>query len=261
MTTIYVADEHHRLYWHWKDLGLRDLRLCHVDFHCDMRGLLIDRRVQRASLYDPAELRVVDQGNFLMHAILEGTVRGLRWVHDPWGGRRYDRGTVRYEGDLRVRMRPTSTQPAVPLAFRELDLAAWQGPDEGEHLDLDWDALACSLYPRPYADRLKRRVLETPFRHRPEAVTFIYSPCSSALDTADFEAFLAALARKLEARVERLSPLSPEHSNLEPDLTAAEKLRARVLAPLRRPQLWLSSTIKRVESGDDLAFPYPDASL
>lgn len=261
MTTIFVADEHHRLHWHWQQTGARDLRLCHVDFHCDMRGLLIDRARQQATLYDPAERAVVDQGNFLMHAVLDGTVRGVRWVHDPFGGRRYDQGTVRYESDLRVRLRrgraAGQADGWVPLDFRELALERWTGPEEGEHLDLDWDALACRFYSQPLSDRLKRTVLETPFRHRPETVYFIYSYCSSIIDDRAFEAFLAALADKLDARVERLSPLPPEHSNLEAPQVHRQTPRTRLLAPFKRPQRWLTSWAKRFESGDDLAFPYP----
>jgi hypothetical protein len=260
MTTLFVADEHHRLHWHWAQTGERDLRLCHVDFHCDMRGLLIDRAGQRATLDDPAERAKVDQGNFLMHAVLDGRVRGLRWLHDPFGGRRHDQGTVRYESDLRVRLRRRAERPPeawVPLHFREQPLLGWTGPDEGEHLDLDWDALASHHYSPALSDRLKRAVLDAPFRHRPEAVYFIYSFCSSIRDDRAFEDFLAALARKLDARVERLSPLPPEHSNLEAPGVHRQGLRTRVLAPLKRPQRWLTAWAKRVESGDDLAYPYP----
>ena len=120
MTVIFVADAHHRLSWHWKDTGARALRLAHVDFHCDMRGLLIDRREQRAeSREQRAESRGqraegrghdrrgpgwVDQGNDLTHAVSEGMVESIDWVHDPHGGRRYDLGTVRYASDLRSRI-------------------------------------------------------------------------------------------------------------------------------------------------------------
>ena len=257
MTVIYVADEHHRLHWLWKEQRISGLHLCHVDFHCDMRGLLIDRPGQRAWLYDPKELQKVDQGNFLTHAVLDGTVAGVRWFHDRHGGRRYDQGTVRYESDLRVRLRaPPSGEPR-PFVFSERSLAEWRGPAEGEHLDLDWDGLACSVYAQAQSDRLKAQFLSVPFHHRPDVVYFIYSYCSSILDDDAFEGFLAALARKLEARVERLSPLPPELSNLESPGVHRERRRTRLLKPLKRPQQWLVSQLKRLESGDDLAFPYP----
>jgi hypothetical protein len=255
-TTIFVAAEHHRLYHHWKETGARGLRLSHVDFHCDMRGLLIDRAGQRAAVDRPEELERVDQGNFLLHAIREGMVAGLEWVHDPWGGRPYDLGTVRYLTDRRTRLLGAPSTGWMPLAFRERALADWTGPREGEHLDLDWDALACRVYDHATVQRLTRGFLETDFRHRPEAVYFIYSYCSSHIDDDAFEGFLEQLRRKLDARVERLSPLPAEHSNQEHDPPLATRLRRRVTGPLKVPQRWLTERLKRWNGGDDLAFPY-----
>lgn len=267
MTVIYVAEEHHRLYWHWKETGARDLRLCHVDFHCDMRGLLIDRAGQRATLYDERERGRVDQGNFLAHSVDEGIVRGIRWLHDPVGGRRYDHGTVRYESDLRVRLFPprsarTGTNPGQadrwrPLSFREESLDGWRGPGPGEHLDLDWDALANTLYEPEHSWRLQEAFLAPDFEVRPEVVYFIYSYCSSVIDDASFEGFLERLRAKLDARVVRLSPLPPEQSTVSREKTAYQRLRARVIAPLKVPQLKLSSALKSVDTAGDLRFPYP----
>ena len=253
MTTIYVAAEHHRVHWLWEEQGARDLRLCHVDFHCDMRGLLIDRAAQRATVYDPHERGFVDQGNFLMHAVMGRTVTGLRWVHDRFGGRRYDHGTVRYTTDLRPRMSRRDRAGWVPLAFSEEALDGWTGPEEGEHLDLDWDALHNALYAPAKCRALQRRFLDTPFAHRPEQVTFIYSYCSSHHDDAAFEAFLEALARKLEARVERLPPLPPEHSTVDPHPPLHRRQRQRLVAPFKRPQLALAATLKAFDTRRDLA--------
>ena len=256
MTVIYVAAEHHRLYWHWKDTGARDLRLSHVDFHCDMRGLTIDRYGQRAGVHDPAELGHVDQGNFLTNAIHAGMVRGLTWAHHPFGGRPYDLGTVRYLTDRRTRLvGPVPTQWQ-PLDYREVDLRHWTGPEEGTHLDLDWDALACRVYPKAFATELQKAFLEVDFTWRPEVVYFIYSYCSSHIDDAAFEDFLEALRRKLDATVERLSPLPPEHSNMEHNPPLATRIRRVFTGPLKRPQRWMTRHLKGWNGGDDLAFPY-----
>lgn len=256
MTVIYVAAEHHRLYWHWKETGARNLRLSHVDFHCDMRGLLIDRAGQRARVHDSQELEHVDQGNFLTNAIHEGIVTGMTWAHHPFGGRRYDLGTVRYATDLRSRLVGQPDTGWIPLHYREVDLRHWSGPAEGTHLDLDWDALACRVYPKAFAERLQQDFLALDFSWRPEVVYFIYSYCSSHIDDAAFEDFLEALRRKLDARVERLSPLPAEHSNMEHDPPLATRLRRVVTGPLKKPQRWLTYRLKGLNGGDDLAFPY-----
>ena len=258
MTIIYVAEEHHRLYWHWKETGARDLRLCHVDFHCDMRGLIIDRPAQQATFYDARERGWVDQGNFLAHAVDEGIVTGIRWFHDPIGGRRYDHGTVRYESDLRVRLSRRRLGPWRRLAFEEQSLGDWEGPASGEHLDLDWDALANTLYASEHAARLQEAFLQQAFAHRPEVVYFIYSFCSSVIDDDAFEGFLERLRQKLDAQVVRLSPLSPEHSTVGREKSRYQELRSRVIAPIKRPQLWLSSTLKSVDTNGDLEFPYSE---
>lgn len=257
MTVIYVAEEHHRLYWHWKQTGARDLRLCHVDFHCDMRGLLIDRPAQRATFFDPRERGWVDQGNFLAHAVSEGTVTGIRWLHDHIGGRQYDHGTVRYESDLRVRLSRRALGPWRPLSFREDSLDGWRGPAPGEHLDLDWDALANTLYTPEHAAQLQERFLQAPFDHPPEVVYFIYSYCSSVIDDDAFEGFLERLRAKLRAEVVRLSPLPPEHSTVSREQSRYQRLRARLIAPLKGPQLRLSSALKSIDTARDLHFPYP----
>ena len=96
------------------------------------------------------------------------------------------------------------------------------------------------------------------FRWRPAVVYFIYSYCSSHIDNPAFEAFLDALRRKLDARVERLSPLPPEHSNMEHDPPPITRLRRRFTAPFKRPQRWLTWHLKGWNGGDDLAFPYGD---
>ncbi len=99
MAELIVADEHLQIFDLWRERGERGLYLAHVDFHCDMRGLLVDRRRGTARLLDERDprIRVVDSGNFLAHAAASGIVDSVRWIHDRHGGRRYDVGTVKYE--------------------------------------------------------------------------------------------------------------------------------------------------------------------
>ena len=103
MTEIFVAEEHSQLYDLWLERGARNLSVCHVDFHCDMRGLLIDRRLGQACFVDRRIPYVhrLDSGSYLAHAVMNGMVADLRWVHDDFGGRSYDYlHCVKYETDF-----------------------------------------------------------------------------------------------------------------------------------------------------------------
>jgi len=50
MTELIIAEEHSQLYDVWLERGYRNLSVCHEDFHCDMRGLLINRRLGQICL-------------------------------------------------------------------------------------------------------------------------------------------------------------------------------------------------------------------
>ena len=102
MIELIVADEHSPLYDLWRERGYRNLSVCHVDFHCDMRGLLIDRKQESTlCLAKRSFMNRIDSGSFLAHAIMNGIVTGLRWVHDDFGGRKYDElYCVKYETDF-----------------------------------------------------------------------------------------------------------------------------------------------------------------
>jgi len=209
---ILVAEEHSQVYDLWKRRGLRALALSHIDFHDDMRGLLIDRRRGRAWRIDGGDYRIrdVDSGNFLAHAVLEGVVTSIRWIHDPFGGRRFDIGTVKYESDLTAlphrlvhRLRGGAD---VPVAFEELTFERWDGPRAGEHLDIDWDGIASVDYDVAHIRRLMAAVLGREFAHPPATTYLVYSPGYSHPDRGLFDEFLVGLTRKLGAAVSTLPP-------------------------------------------------------
>lgn len=236
MREILVAEEHAQVYEVWRERGYRGLAVAHIDFHDDMRGLLIDRTRGRAWLIDrgDARVRVVDSGNFLGHAVVDGTVTSLRWIHDDFAGRRYDIGTVKYGRDLTAlphrllhRLRGESD---VPLRYDELTFAGWDGPREGEQLDIDWDGLASVDYDLGRIRRLTGDLLARDFPALPEVTYLVYSPGYSHPDRGLFEEFLAALARKLEARVERLAPPPPVAVKAAPRRLAEAVERSAVLA-------------------------------
>jgi hypothetical protein len=239
MPELVLAEEHGQIYRLWRERGLAGLRLAHVDHHCDMRGLLIDRRRGRAWLIDRADprIRVVDSGNFLAHAIVEGVVTGVTWVHDRRGGRRYDIGTVKYESDptawphrLLHRLRPA---PEATLAYREVTFEAWAGPAPGEHLDIDWDGLASVDYPPERIARLCRDLLELPFPAVPETTYLVYSPGYSHPDRTLYEGFAERLGEKIGARVVRLEA-PPEPAGKPAPRRWAEAAERALVLGLRR---------------------------
>ena len=69
---IYCLEHHHEMLLDWRRRNLQDIALAHVDFHDDLRGLLLDRprgvayRIGRAARALPA----LDSGNVLAHAVV-----------------------------------------------------------------------------------------------------------------------------------------------------------------------------------------------
>lgn len=218
MCVIYLAEEHDQILHLWRAQNAFSLRILHLDFHCDMRGLLIDRKTQRA--YRIWDLNPgVGQGNFLAHAILEGRVNSIRWIHSEPGGRQYDVGTVKYESDLTALphrwLLALRGKHGLPIHYAVMPYTGWTGLVEGEHLDIDWDFFASTAYP---ADTIQDRVkafLGREFRTVPEQVTVCYSPDFSHPSQALFRSFVSDLAQIFEAEVIELQP-SPDTPEKRP---------------------------------------------
>lgn len=213
---LFIAEEHDTLYDLWKEGQLNNLAVCHVDFHCDMRGLLIDRKKQRARFVwqnDPYMNRV-DSGSFLAHAVMNGVVSSLRWVHDEFGGREYDDlYCVKYETDFSaLPFRFTKKAKWVPLKFTEQTFADWNGPQPGEYLSLDWDALAFVSYDEQRINRLIVEVLDREFS--PEGIFVAHSVDYCHPKKELFDDFINRLEAKFQTQAVRvpdrlMPPLSP----------------------------------------------------
>lgn len=206
MTEIFVAEEHSQLYDLWARRGDSNLSICHVDFHCDMRGLLIDRRSGMARYVwqsDPSMNRL-DSGSFLAHAVMEGIVTRLRWVHDDFGGRKYDDlYCVKYETDLSaLPFRLRGKQRWVPLTFSEQTFADWGGPRQGEHLCIDWDGIAFIDYDETRIRHLMAEILGRDYQ--PKSVFVARSPEYCHPDRGLFDGFIAKLERKFKTIAVRL---------------------------------------------------------
>jgi len=207
---IYACQHHDEVLAHWRRRDLRAIALAHVDFHDDLRGLLVDRR--RGVAYPIGRFAdasaPVDPGNFLAHAVLEGRLNRVCWVHGRVGGRAWDAGIVRYESDLfalhhRIRHR-FARAPEFPLEFDEQRLDAWRGPDAGDVLSVDWDCFASTLLDPADIDDRVERFFDRLGEVKPPDTYVAYSPEYSHPTVDRFEAFVARLGERVAQPVEWL---------------------------------------------------------
>lgn len=208
MTILYVIEQHDQLLHLWREQRAVELQVVHMDFHCDLRGLLINRRTQQAYHINdqPTEL---DEGNFLTHAIMEGRVKSLRWVHRLPGGRQYDVGTVKYETDLTGRwlnwLLALKGRPALPIHYEVMEFSDWSGLAQGEFLDIDWDFFASVEYPLDTIQAQVESFLNLEWTVAPKQISVCYSPDFSHPSRPAFEAFAQHLAQKFGATLVRRS--------------------------------------------------------
>jgi len=206
MTELFVAEEHSQLYDLWLERGDRNLSVCHIDFHCDMRGLLIDRTRGRACFVERQIPYVhrLDSGSYLSHAIMNGMVVQLRWVHDSHGGREYDYlHCVKYESDpSALPYRLPGKRTWASLDYAEQTFEEWGGPRPGEFIDIDWDAIASAEYDEQKIRYLMAGILGRNFN--PETIFLARSPGYCHADRGLFEEFVAGLEAKFAVRAVRL---------------------------------------------------------
>lgn len=212
MRTLYLMDSHEQLLEVWRTLDARQLDVVHLDFHCDMRGLLVDVATGRAHAA-LADLPPLDEGNYLTYALLEGRVARVRWVHDQPGGRLDDVNGVRLASDLssrwrarRLRQRPDA---GLPFIYEAMTFEEWQGIRPGQFLDIDWDVFASIEYPAESIGGRVERFLALDLRHVPEHTALCYSPGYAHETRPAFEAFALTLAGRLDAAIVRLPPPPP----------------------------------------------------
>jgi hypothetical protein len=209
MCVIYVVEDHDQILDLWRFQGAKSLRILHLDSHCDMRGLLIDRSAQVAYPIW-AKSTNIDQGNFLTHAFLEGRISGIRWVYGEQGGRQYDVGTVKYTSDFTALpyrwLLPLLNQKGLPIQYEVLPYSSWNGLNCGEYLDIDWDYFAGIASPEWKIEELVKVFLTTEFAVVPDQVYVCYSPDFSHPSKSQFDRFITDLSKVFEAEVVSLAP-------------------------------------------------------
>lgn len=259
MPEIIVAEHHEQVYSVWRERGMRDLKLAHVDFHCDMRGILIDRVRSRAFFTSHRETSYIDRGNFLAHAIMNGIVTDLRWVHDSHGGRGHDSGpVVSYETDFLApwyrHQHRRSGRNDMPIRFLECLFADWEGVRPGEQLDIDWDALASIEFTHTHREALVSQFLDRNFSVIPEVTFLVYSPGYSDPDRTLFESFAKQLASKFQANIVRL-PQTELNTQGKRFRSGGGWIRKLVPAPVRNLKKFLMQRWRQFETARDLE-PY-----
>lgn len=236
MTDLVIAEEHSQLYDLWLERGSRNLAVCHIDFHCDLRGLLIDRKRGQARFVGKhvPYIHLLDSGSYLSHAVINGIVTKLRWVHDDFGGRKFDYlHCVKYENDLSAMpFRLLPRQRYVPLTFAEQTFADWGGIHKGEHLDIDWDGIAFADYDEKKIRRLMAEILERDFD--PESIFVARSPGYCHPDRNLFDEFIAGLENKFNVKAVRLPVLQPSPTHLSTFWNIYRNLDGRIWRVLHK---------------------------
>lgn len=230
---VYSIESHEQALGIWRKNQVRNARLLHVDFHCDQRGLLINRKTQRAfGIW--TRYPNIDEGNFLKHAVLEGVIGGIRWVHDEPGGRKDDTKSVKYESDISALIHRAAAavrgDNGVAYQFEVMPTADWDGIEPGEILDIDWDYFAANEYA---VESIQGRIdafLAKDFVIIPDQTVVCYSPEYCHPTRAQFENFVDELANRFEAEVVKIpksaTKKSPSRikSVLKPALQPARQL-------------------------------------
>jgi hypothetical protein len=201
-----------------------------------MRGLFIDRQCGRARYVwqcDPYMKRL-DSGSFLAHAVMQGIVTNLRWVHDDFGGRKYDDlYCVKYETDLTaLPFLLLNKQKWVPLSFKEQTFLDWAGQKPGEWLSIDWDGLAFVDYDKELIGRLTTEFLAHEFQSGTVFVS--HSPGYSFPDEELFEDFITALEKKIKTRAVRLPAKRHEPLRLSRPWEIFHQIEFRLLRLMRK---------------------------
>ena len=230
---LYVIDSHEQALDIWRQQQLTNAKLLHVDFHCDQRGLLVN---QKKNLAYPIWTRFpkVDEGNFLKHAIVDGIIASVRWVHDIPGGRQHDIKTLKFHTDFSaiihrlIHLFKRSPQTSYRL---ETCLASqWIQIQPGEILDIDWDFFAAKEYAVDSIPERIEKFFDRDFEVPPQQIIVCHSPEYCHPTDELFEQFVDRIKTLFDADLIRLpKPFVPRSQRSSSKLKNALRARARKL--------------------------------
>jgi len=206
---IFVIEEHHQLLELWKSLDVKKIRLIHFDFHCDMRGLLVDKQKQVA--YKTTTSKLVDEGNFITHAIFEGHIDSIHWIHPTPGGRKFDVGTVMYMTDMSMQPKrcllTLNKHPGLPIHYQVTEFEKFDGVIGDSCIDIDWDFFAAKDFcPNSIEERVE--AFFNKLQHYiPKEIYVCYSPRYSHPSREQFKDFVNRLAALVQAEIVQFTPL------------------------------------------------------
>jgi hypothetical protein len=211
---LYTCDDHSAVYAHLSAVSA-PVPLVHLDAHCDLRGLFVDRALQRAWLRDP-DLKV-SASTWLSRSVAEGAVNELEWVHDEVGGRDNDINTVIFASDLArlpYRLVKPPTGEGAHLRYAETDLNGFKLTRSDAVLDIDWDLFADLRKSPERRDHEVRTLLDKRLLAEPKWIYVAFSPWYSQPDRAPYEAFVEALAEFYSCSVQTLDEPIAERTKL-----------------------------------------------
>lgn len=230
---LYVIDSHEQALGIWRKQQLTNAKLLHIDFHCDQRGLLVNRK---KNLAYPIWTRFqnVDEGNFLKHAIVDGIINSVRWVHDLPGGRQHDVKTLKYHTDfsaivhrllhLLSKTPPTSYRLETCLANQ------WDQVQPDEILDIDWDFFAAKEYAIESIPQRIELFFDRDFTVPPSQIIICHSPEYCHPTDVLFEQFVERIKTQFGADLIRMpKPFIPRTTRSKSKLKNAFRVRARKL--------------------------------
>ena len=230
---LYVIDSHEQALNIWREQQLTNAKLLHVDFHCDQRGLLVNRKKDQAY---PIWTRFqkVDEGNFLKHAIVEGIIGSVRWVHDIPGGRQHDIKTLKYHTDFSAFIHRIfhlfNRTPEIPYRLQTCLATQWNQVQPGEILDIDWDFFAAKEYSIESIPRRIEFFFNREFTVAPSQIIICHSPEYCHPTEALFEQFVERVKNQFSADLIRLpKTFIPRTTRSTSKLKNALRIRARKL--------------------------------
>ena len=230
---LYVIDSHEQALGIWREQKLTNAKLLHVDFHCDQRGLLVNRK---KNLAYPIWTRFqkVDEGNFLKHAVVDGIISSVRWVHDLPGGRQHDIKTLKYHTDFSAivhrLLHLLNRTPQSSYRLETYLANQWDQIQPNEILDIDWDFFAAQEYS---VDSIAARIemfFDRDFPIPPQQIIICHSPEYCHPTDELFEQFVDRIQTLFAADLIRLpKPIISRSQRSKSKLKNAVRGRARKL--------------------------------